>query len=124
MLESLCHRHRPAAASEGQAKLRGGTLRKKQSSRQRSAIPGALCHALCAFASRLIAALAGNRPAPAPHSWALPPLIKDAAEPPGWLGAMRGLVEPAQPKKRKTQKVPILAASERPAENCWCNDCH
>jgi len=87
-----------------------------QRPRQRSAIPGALCHVLCAFASRLIAALAGHRPAPAPHSWASPPLIKDTAEPPGWLGAMRKPVEPAQLKKRKNQNAPILAASECLAE--------
>lgn len=53
-----------------------------------------------------------------------PPLIKDTAEPPGWLVLIRGLVEPAQLKKRNTQKVPILAAFERQAEESKCNDCH
>jgi len=57
---------------------------------------------LQAFACRLIAALDGHRPALAPHSWASPPLIKDAAEPPGWLVLVRGLVEPAKQKKKKS----------------------
>jgi len=94
-------RHRPTAASEGQENC-GAERSGKAKPTPKTAIPGALCHVLCAFTCRLIAALDGHRPALAPHSWASPPLIKDAAEPPGWLGAMRGLVELTKLKRKKS----------------------
>jgi len=61
-LESLCLRRRPAAASEGQEN-RGADRSGKAKPTPKTPIPGALCHVLCAFACRLIAALDGHRPA-------------------------------------------------------------
>lgn len=70
-LEGLCLRHRPAAASEGQAELRGGTLRKSKAHAKERHPWRSLSCPLQAFACRLIAALDGHRPArTAPHSWA------------------------------------------------------
>jgi len=81
--------------------MNGGADRSgKAKATPKNAFPGAFRHVLCAFACRLIAALDGHRPALAPHSWASPPLIKDAAEPPGLLGAMRGLVELTKLKRK------------------------
>ena len=91
-LESHCLRHRPAAASEGQDERRGGSLRKsKAHAKKRLPWRFSSCSLRLRLPSNRL--LDGHRPALAPHSWASPPLIKDAAEPPGLLVAMRGLVE-------------------------------
>jgi hypothetical protein len=82
-------------------KNRGADRSVKQRPRQRTVLHVAFCHGLCSFASRLIAALAGNRPArPAPHSWAEASAHHSVEpEPPGLLGAVRELVEPAEEMK-------------------------
>jgi hypothetical protein len=61
-LEGHCLRHRPAAASEGQAELRGGTLRKSKAHAKDRHPWRSLSCSLQAFACRLIAALASTPP--------------------------------------------------------------
>jgi len=92
--EGFCPRYRPAAASEGQAELRGGTLRKSKAHAKDRHPWRPLSCSLQAFACRLIAALASTPPRTCPSLLGFqPPLIKDTAEPPGWLVLVRGLVE-------------------------------